>query len=226
MILIKAGAAIRASTSGRGAFAMKHSVIVAHPRPESLTCAIAEAYAEAVRKAGDAADVRDLYRMGFDPRLKESEIPGESGAVFGADVAAERARLADADVFAFVYPLWFNAPPAMLKGYVDRVFSLGFGYEPGPGGTEPLLQGRRLISFTTSGAPESWVRDTGAFQALTTLFDAHVAAVCGMTVLDHVHNGGIAPGLSRDAAAEILDNVRAAAGRAVAQCRQASVVLS
>ena len=54
---------------------------------------------------------------------------------------AERGVLAEADVFAFVYPLWFNAQPAILKGYVDRVFSLGFGFAPGAGGTEPLLAG-------------------------------------------------------------------------------------
>jgi len=204
---------------------MKHAVIVAHPRRESLTCAIGEAYAEAVRTAGDQAEIRDLYRMGFDPCLKAAEIPGAGGASFAADVIDERARLAEMDVFAFVYPLWFNAPPAILKGYVDRVFSLGFGYEPGPDGTSPLLEGRRLVSFTTSGAPEAWVRDTGAFSALTTLFDAHVAAVCGMTVMDHVHTGGVTPGLARDAAAEILARVRGAARRICADAAKASPLL-
>ena len=118
--------------------------------------------------------------------------------------------LADVDVFAFIYPLWFNAPPAILKGYVDRVFSMGFGYKPGFGGTEPALVGRRLISFSFSGAPDDWVRDTGALTALVTLFDRHVAAMCGLQVVDHVHNGGVTHNLREDAVTDILASIRQA----------------
>jgi putative NADPH-quinone reductase len=82
--------------------------------------------------------------MDFDPRLKETELLGRPDARPGADVEAERTLLEDADVFAFVYPLWFNAPPAIVKGYVDRVFGLGLGYRVfREGGQEPLLRGRR-----------------------------------------------------------------------------------
>ena len=147
--------------------------------------------------------------MGFDPCLKADEIPTTSGARFAADVLAERAELADVDVFCFVYPLWFNAPPAILKGYLDRVFSMGFGFGPGLGGTEPLLDGKKLISFSFSGAPEQWVRDTGALQALTTLLDSHVAGVCGLQVLGHVHTGGVVPDMTEDAVGEVLEKVRA-----------------
>ena len=135
---------------------MKHAVIVAHPDARSLTRSIAEAYAKSVRALGQEVLVRDLYSMGFDPCLKASEIPSPAGFRFEADVVAERKLLADVDVFALVYPFWFNAPPAILKGYVDRVFSMGFGYEPGLGGTESLLDGKKLISFSLSGAPEHW----------------------------------------------------------------------
>ena len=57
----------------------------------------------------------------------------------------ERARIEAADVYALIYPLWFNAPPAILKGYVDRVFSLGFGYDAELGGNRPLLAGKQLM---------------------------------------------------------------------------------
>jgi NAD(P)H dehydrogenase (quinone) len=191
---------------------MKHAVVFAHPNPRSLTAAVAGAYVEAVRGLGHDVLVRDLYRMGFDPRLQASEIPGPDGCVFGQDVQDERAALADADVFAFVYPLWFNAPPAMLKGYLDRVFGSGFGFaNVAGGGTEPMLEGRKLISFTLSGAPEAWVRDTGALSALTTLFDQHVGRVCGLSVLDHVHLGDVTPGLTEEAVADLLAAVRRAA---------------
>lgn len=194
---------------------MQHALIVAHPRRESLTFAIAAAYAEAVRALGHTVVERDLYSMGFDPCLKAGEIPGPAGVSFEPDVLCERDVLKGADVFAFVYPLWFNAPPAILKGYVDRVFSMFFGYEPARGATSPLLADKKLISFTTSGAPEAWVRDTGAMNALMTLFDAHLAGTTGLAILDHVHNGGIVPGMTDEAVADILEGVRAATRRAV-----------
>jgi NAD(P)H dehydrogenase (quinone) len=192
---------------------MKHAIIVAHPKPDSLTGAVAGAYAEALRGFGQEVIVRDLYAIGFDPCLKAAEIPGPGGYQAASDVVAERELLAEVQVFAFVYPLWFNAPPAILKGYVDRVFSMGFGYVPVFGGTEPGLEGRQLISFTSSGAPDAWVADTGALDALGQVFDGHVAAVCGLTVIDHVHFGGMVPGITEEAFEDTLEAVRAAARR-------------
>ena len=166
--------------------------------------------------------VRDLYQLGFDPCLKAAEIPGAAGYAFGTDVLEERQLLADAEVFALVYPLWFNAPPAMLKGYVDRVFSMGFGYAPIPGGTEPLLEGKKLISFSFSGAPEAWVRESGALPALMTVFDLHLAAVCGLQMLEHKHIGGIVPGITAEAVADVLAEVRQAVARTFGDDRTAA----
>jgi NAD(P)H dehydrogenase (quinone) len=189
--------------------AMKHAVVIAHPNSYSLTRSAAEAYAEAARALGHGVLVRDLYAMKFDPLLRAEEIPQLTPPTPGPDVAAERAVLADVDVFAFVYPFWFNAPPAILKGYVDRVFGMGFGYAPVlGGGTEPLLEGRRLISFSFSGAPEQWVQQTGALRALMSIFDGHLAQMCGLELVDHIHTGGVAPNMTEEAVAEILARVR------------------
>jgi NAD(P)H dehydrogenase (quinone) len=103
----------------------------------------------------------------------------------------------------------------MLKGYVDRVFGMGFGYEPDTrGGNTGLLDGKKLISFTTSGAPDAWVKDTGALDGLVKGFDRHLAAVCGMTVVDHVNFGGVTPGITAEAVSDMLDQVRDAVRRA------------
>lgn len=192
---------------------MKHAVILAHPAPKSLNAAIAQVYAEAVEACGDEVIVRDLYALGFDPCLKASEIPGPETPRFGADVEAERSLLGDMEVFAFVYPVWFNMPPAMLKGYVDRVFSMGFGFKPGFGGSQPCLEGRRLISFTTSGAPDFWMRDTGALSGLIKLFDTHLAGTTGLSVVDHVHFGGMVSGITPEAFDEVTSKVRSAVAR-------------
>jgi len=190
---------------------MKQAIILAHPSRKSLNAAIAETYREAVERLGDEVIVRDLYAMRFDPCLKAAEIPGPKAPRFRQDVLREREMLADVDVFALVYPLWFNAPPAILKGYVDRVFGMGFGFQPDFGGTRPALTGRRLISFTTSGAPDFWVRDTGALSALMRLFDTHLNGTCGLAVMDHVHFGGMVSDITQEAVDEVLDKVRATA---------------
>jgi len=190
---------------------MKHAIILAHPSRKSLNAAIAQTYGEAVERLGDEVIVRDLYAMRFNPCLRAAEIPGPKAPVFGVEVRRERALLSDVDVFAFVYPLWFNAPPAILKGYVDRVFSMGFGFQPDFGGTRPALTGRKLISFTTSGAPDAWVRDTGALSALMRLFDSHLGGTCGLTVVDHAHFGGMVTGITEEAFAEVMAKVRTTA---------------
>lgn len=172
--------------------APKHAIIVAHPNSESFNLSVARHYKESVEALGAQTVLRDLYRLDFDPALKQGEIPRPVGFAPGADIGAERALIADANVFAFVYPLWFNAPPAMLVGYVQRVFGMGFGYGPQKAGQNArLLLGRSMISFSSSGAPAEWLRTEGGWSALRNLFDDHVAEVCGMTVLDHRHYGRI-----------------------------------
>lgn len=187
---------------------MKHAIILAHPDSRSFNATIAATYARAAADLGHAVVVRDLYAIDFDPRLRRTELPWVKDYAPGEDVRRERALIGDADVFVFVYPLWFNAPPAILKGYVDRVFGAGFGFQPMAGISDPLLVGRRLVSFSSSGAPESWVRETGAFEALTRNFDRHLSDMCGLRVLGHVQFGGVTPGMTKEAVNACLDRVR------------------
>jgi NAD(P)H dehydrogenase (quinone) len=188
-------------------FAVKHAIIIGHPKERSFIATMAKAYTSEVRGRGNAVEVRNLYAMNFDPRLMASELPGENAAPM-ADVARERELLKGADVFAFFYPFWFNAPPAMLKGYMERVFGFGFAYERAPGGTNPLLAGSKLFSVSSTGAPREWVQETGAWDAECQLFDKHFAAVCGLTVVDHLHFGNIIPGIRPDVIERSADVVR------------------
>ncbi len=189
---------------------MKHAVIVAHPRVDSFTMTTARTWQSTAEAAGHTVEMRDLYRLNFDPRLRDGEIPRPSGFAPADDVKRERHAIGDADVFVFVYPLWFYAPPAMLKGYVDRVFGMGFGYGPQQhGGNSTLLDGKKLLSFTSSGAPTSWVEDQGDLAAIRRLFDSHMAKVCGLEVLDHINFGGIVPNMRPDAIERYQQSVRA-----------------
>jgi NAD(P)H dehydrogenase (quinone) len=176
---------------------MKHAIIVGHPDPESFTLQMARTYREAVERLGQTAITRDLYRESFDPRLQLAELPHRPGCAPAPDIVAERALLADVDVFAFVYPLWFNSPPAIVKGYIDRVFSAGFGYEVlKQGGQGPLLTGRQLIAITSSGSSHAWLQEQGALHSVRNLFEDYLGRICGMRVRPHIHCDGVVTGLA------------------------------
>ncbi len=190
---------------------MRHALIIAHPNEHSFAMTMAETYAQAVEALGHTCFRRDLYRMGFDPCLKSRELPFSEGWRPEPDVAEERSQLKDADVFALFYPMWLNSPPAILKGYLERVFGFGFAY--GSGGQQPLLLGRRLISFSSSGSPLVWLQETGLFDANRRLFDQAFSQVCGLALLDHVHFGGVTPGASADFIAARRADIRTAVTR-------------
>ena len=187
---------------------MKHAVILAHPNKESYVASLAAAYREAGLARKHEVIFRDLYQMHFDPCLPESELPWSKHFALRDDVIAEREVLKDAGAFAFFYPIWLNAPPAILKGYMERVFGMGFAYRREGAGNVPLLTGCKFISFSASGAPMEWVVQSGAWSAMRNLFDAHFASVCGLEVLEHVHFGGIVPGIRADSVERDMETVR------------------
>lgn len=192
---------------------MKHVLIAAHPRADSLTLHLAQAYAQAVTAQGQEALLRDLARLGFNPLLQPEEMPDHAGFQPGDDVRAERDLLHSADVFALFHPLWLNGMPALLKGYLERVFGMGFAFSPGGfEGAQPLLGGKRLIVFSTSGAPQPWVEESGAWAAIRSL-DGHFAQLCGLTDLGRVNFGAIHPGIRADVVERCAEAVRAQAQR-------------
>ncbi len=192
---------------------MHHLIVAAHPNPHSFTLSMAKAYAQTVEGLGHATDLRDLYGLAFDPRLPANELPWAETFSVGEDVLREQAAVRGADVIVLVYPLWFNAAPAILKGYVDRVFGLGFGFsEHRQGGNQPLLGDKKLVSFSCSGAPQHWVESSGAWAAMQTHFDQHLAAVTGLQLIGHQNIGGILPDMAKETIDRHLNDVRRHAG--------------
>lgn len=189
---------------------MKHTIIVGHPDEASFALSVARTYQAEAERCGHRTLVRDLYKMGFNPVLAAIERPDRLGRVIEADVQAERDALRDADVFVFVYPVWFGLPPAIISGYVQRVFGPGFAFKSQyEGRTESLLEGRRLISFTSSGSSDAWYAAQGLDVSLRHVFDDYLARLMGFAVLDHVHFGSITEGLGSQWVLAHLDAVKA-----------------
>ena len=172
---------------------IKHAIIACHPAEHSFTLSVANKYAEVVRAQGHEAVLRDLYRTNFDPVLRDEERKGTPGA----DVASEWALLGKSDAFVLVYPVWFGAPPAMLVGYIDRVFGAGRDRgshgEMGPGA---LLAGKHLVSLTSSGSMRAWLDEKGILSSLRTVYDRYLSDVFGFVETARYHFDGVTPDLS------------------------------
>ncbi|CAL9431682.1 Glutathione-regulated potassium-efflux system ancillary protein KefF [Actinosynnema sp. ALI-1.44] len=128
---------------------MRALLVVAHPRRDSLTAHVADRV-RARLAAGAEVDVLDLHAEGFDPRMTEEDEPdwSDPGKAYSPEVRAHMARVVAADVLVVVFPVWWFGPPAILKGWIDRVWNHGFAYGPSS------LGGKRMRWIGLAGEPE------------------------------------------------------------------------
>jgi putative NADPH-quinone reductase len=134
---------------------MRVLVLYAHPNPESFGAAIHRTLVETLEAVGHAVDDCDLYGEGFDPVLSREErlgyhdVPGNR-----APVADYVRRLEEAEALVLVFPVWNFGFPAILKGFLDRVFLPGVSFRIENGLVQPNLRHiKRLMAVTTYGAP-------------------------------------------------------------------------
>jgi NAD(P)H dehydrogenase (quinone) len=185
-----------------------HAIILSHPGAESFNAAVARTYCEVVEGAGHKAVLRDLYRSGFNPVMKNEERPGKGDFTPAPDVAEEIALIRDADVFVLVYPIWFGGPPAMLKGYVERVLGAGVHYRAiRDRRKHNFLNGKHLLSITTSGTSIQWLDEQGAWLSLRDVFDRYLARAFTMASDEHLHLSNITEGMSARHVDEELEHV-------------------
>ena len=174
-----------------------HLVVLCHPAPESFNAAIAQTYCDAVRKHRHHAEIRDLYRLKFDPVLKAEEQPSSQLFVPSSDIVNELDALQKADVVVLVYPIWFGTPPAMMKGYVDRILGAGFGHRSmrdRSGGS--VAANKHLLSITTSGNSIQWLEGEGAWLSLQKVFDSYLTNAFSMASSAHLHLSSIVDNMS------------------------------
>ena len=136
---------------------MKISIILAHPTPGSFNHAMAECAAGRLARHGHEVVLHDLYAEGFDPILPGAEIPAD--AELPEDIGAHCREIAAADGIVVVHPNWWGQPPAILKGWVDRVIRPEVAYrflegDKGEGVPEGLLKARTAVVFNTANTPE------------------------------------------------------------------------
>ncbi len=150
-------------------------LVFAHPEPRSLSAALRDVAVQELEAAGHDVRVSDLYAMGWKAQVDRADFPAlgtdarllpaaASRNAFAtgtltADVQAEIAKLLWADALILQFPLWWFAMPAILKGWVDRVYAYGFAYGVGEHSDrrwgdrygEGSLAGRRAMLIVTAG---------------------------------------------------------------------------
>ena len=161
---------------------MNVSVILGHPHPGSFNHAIAETVARTLRECGHTVWFHDLYAEGFDPLLAQGEIP--RGAALPPDMQQHCDEIAAADGIVIVHPNWWGQPPAILKGWVDRVIRPGVAYEflegdGGEGVPVGLLKAQAALVFNTANTPE--LRENEVFgDPLQLLWKNCIFDLCGV----------------------------------------------
>lgn len=159
---------------------MKVLYVYAHQETKSFNAALKDTALSALQEKGHEVKVSDLYAMKFKAVLDAEDFPerkkpevfkpfleaihaSKTGA-FSADIRAEMEKVEWADLLVFQFPIYFTSMPAVMKGWVDRVFAPGFAFNPITNSAyeNGLLKGKTAMLVATTGASEEWYSKGGA----------------------------------------------------------------
>ena len=132
-------------------------IVIDHPDQNSLTHALAQRFAEGLDKKGHSFEFADLHAEGFDPRWSKADIEADAGKDTPPDILQEQTRIDQCDAVCMAFPLFWFGMPAMLKGWLDRVWSWGWAYNQLEDHNKSLQKPRKAILLVPSGAnPNAW----------------------------------------------------------------------
>jgi NAD(P)H dehydrogenase (quinone) len=210
----------RASPSQRHAL-----IVLAHPEPRSFNAQLANLAAERLAGRGYAVELSDLCAQGFDPlegprhystrrdehwfRPQDEQRHAANVGAVPVDVQAEIDKLDRADVLLLQYPMWWYQPPAILKGWLDRVFTYGGVYTSRARYDRGRYRGRRALLSVTTGAPE----ETFAYNGRNGDIDLLLWPMCftlhyvGYSVLPPFVSFGVEAGLSYSGPQAVLQRL-------------------
>lgn len=158
----------------KGESMKKILLVLGHPRKESLCDALADAYLAGAKEGGHTIESIHLGSLDFDPILWNGY---EGSQALEPDLEKAQKQIAWADHLVFVYPTWWGALPALLKGFIDRVFLPGFAfrYREGSIRWDRLLTGKSAHLIVTMDSPPwyyRWIsRMPGHNQMKRTIFE-------------------------------------------------------
>ena len=149
---------------------------IAHARRSSLTGQVADAFSEAAQANGHAIEMADLAREQFDPVLREEDEPdwNDPDKVYSEDVRREMQRIERNEATVMVFPVYWWSMPALLKGWIDRVWNNGWAY-----GARKFPQ-QRAWMIGVAGGLEALLHKRGYDTAIQTQLDVGILDYCGV----------------------------------------------
>ncbi|MBO3698150.1 NAD(P)H-dependent oxidoreductase [Roseivirga sp. E12] len=151
---------------------MKIQIIYCHPSQKSYTYEILEQVKSTLVKEELEFEVSDLYAMNFQTDMSEEEYERE-GLVnldlsIPHDVKEEHQKIEAADCIIFIYPVWWSDCPAKLKGWFDRVYSVGYayGYDEQAGTIQPMKTIPYGVVICTAGHPNEFLDEIGIAESM------------------------------------------------------------
>jgi NAD(P)H dehydrogenase (quinone) len=156
-------------------------VVFAHPKRDSYTGAVLDAFLAGLGESGDhTAETADLYREGFNPCFQPEDYAQFRGEPMPPEIRREQERVVRADALALVFPVWWWSFPAMLKGWIDRVFSEGWAYSFDPAISRGRLRDRPTLLLGVGGSREVTYRKYGYDEAMRVQIDIGILGYCGL----------------------------------------------
>lgn len=186
---------------------MKHLIIYTHPNENSFNHAILEEVVQTSKEMGMDVVIRDLYQLKFNPILTWNEFEQINKGNIPVDIKSEQQFIKEAELITLIYPLWWMGFPAILKGYLDRVFSHGFAYKTDDNGSEGLLNDKKMLQFVTFGNNIYEYQQKGFMQAFDHTLANGLFNYCGITDI-HSHFFGDIHIIDDKLRKQILENVK------------------
>lgn len=192
---------------------MHAHIVLAHPEPASFNAHLARSGAGALIAAGWSVSVSDLHAMGFDPcerpehfarrvdparfDVQAEQRHASATGTLPAVVTEELARMDRADLIILQYPMWWHLPPAILKGWFDRIFAYGEGYTSARRFEDGRFAGKRaMLSVTVGTSRETYAHDGRSGDIDLMLWPVNFSlAYVGFTVLEPFIAYGVEAGL-------------------------------
>lgn len=164
---------------------MKHLIIYAHPNPNSINSQFKQTLTEFLWDNGHEVIIRDLNQLNFNPILSLEDMEGQRMGRVADDVTQEQNYISWAEHITFIYPIWWTGMPAVMKGFIDRVFSYGFAYRYDQGVQKGLLTGKQTTIINTHGKSRAEYESIGMDKALSLTSDKGVFTYSGLEINQH-----------------------------------------
>ncbi|MHC1708638.1 MAG: NAD(P)H-dependent oxidoreductase [Bacteroidales bacterium] len=186
---------------------MNYLIIFTHPNGKGFSHKILQTVIDTIGTNDNNYQLRNLNEIGFNPVLSNSDLAMFKRNEYPDDIKQEQELIRWADVLIFVYPLWWGGMPAILKGYIDRVFASGFAYEYNSNNPVGLLKGKKAMLFSTQGYSREHYESIGMNEAMMKVERDGIFKFCGIEMTDHLFFGN-ASSLSKEQELSYLVEVK------------------